>query len=82
MDLEIMKRHELIADHIRRIGPRYRDADKRAKKTMGIGKRNRLFLHPLCGRPGRDPGAGSIEGYANLTSASFWPAPRRELVRG
>ena len=49
---------------------------------LGIGERNRLFLHPLCGRPGRDPGAGSIEGYANLTSASFWPAPRRELVIG
>lgn len=29
-----MKRHELIADHIKRIEARYRDADKRAKKSI------------------------------------------------
>ncbi len=29
-----MKRHELIQDHIRRIGDRYRDADRGTKKTI------------------------------------------------
>jgi hypothetical protein len=38
------------------------------------------FSPPLCGRPGRGPGAGNAEDYANLTSASFWTAIRKELV--
>ena len=68
MDLEIMKRHELIADHIRRIGPRYRDADKRAKKTIldefchtwGVGRKYAIRLlsgkrKPSGKRAGRPP---------------------------
>lgn len=47
-----MKRHELIRDHIKRIGPRYSDADKRAKKTIldefchtwGVGRKYAIRL--------------------------------------
>lgn len=47
-----MKRHELIKDHIKRIAPRYRDADKGAKKsildefcnTWGVGRKYAIRL--------------------------------------
>jgi hypothetical protein len=47
-----MKRHELIADHIKRIGPRYRDADRGHKKiildefchTWGVGRKYAIRL--------------------------------------
>lgn len=47
-----MKRHELIKDHIKRIGPRYRDGDKRTKKaildefyhTWGVGRKYAIRL--------------------------------------
>lgn len=67
-----MKRHELIKDHIKRIGPRYRDGDKRVKKiildefchTWGVGRKyairllggKRLPTGKPAGRPPRYDG--------------------------
>jgi hypothetical protein len=63
-----MKRHELIRDHIKRIQDRYRDSDKRHKKTIldefchtrGIGRKYAIRLlggkcRPTGKRAGRPP---------------------------
>lgn len=63
-----MKRHELIADHIKRIAPRYRDASKRHKKvildefcdTWGVGRKYAIRLlggkrQPSGKKAGRPP---------------------------
>jgi hypothetical protein len=67
-----MKRHELIREHIKRITPRYRDADKGTKKvilnefchTWGVGRKyairllggKRLPTGKKAGRPPRYDG--------------------------
>jgi hypothetical protein len=67
-----MKRHELIRDHINRIAPRYRDADKARKKvildefceTWGVGRKyairllggKRQLSGKKAGRPSRYDG--------------------------
>lgn len=86
-----MKRHELIKDHIKRIGPRYRDADKTAKKTIlnefcdtwGIGRKYAIRLLSGKRQPsGKKAGRPSIyDGRLVRHLTVLWDSMERICAR-